>query len=77
MIMNFSVQVEDTSHYASKMFVTIDTVSIDNLSDHLAISLQLDWNIESVNKVTHEFLASLRWEQVEDVYLSNEVLPDD
>ena len=35
--------------------------SIDNLSDHLAISLQLDCNIESGNKVTQEFTASPKW----------------
>ena len=59
--------------------------SIDNLSDHLAISLQLNCNIESANKVTHEFTASPRWDQVHvdcykqmlDVYLSNEVVPSD
>ena len=55
------------------------------MSDHLAISLQLDCNIESANKVTHEFIASPRWGQLHvdcykqqlDVYLSNEVVPAD
>ena len=41
--------------------------SIDNLSDHLAISLQLDCNIESANKVTHEFTATPKWGQVEQL----------
>ena len=43
--------------------------SIDNLSDHLAISLQLDCHIESANEVTHEFTASPRWGQVEQQHV--------